>query len=125
MLFLVSGLWLARGEVLLEGEEWASLRSPLVPCVGILLPRSSRRSRLELALPLGEFTALRLMLQLTKAKGVEGVDIDKPIRFQTTIEHMQRCETSTWHQGTTNKYSVITFDRDTKDRPISRILGSP
>lgn len=63
LLRFVSGLWLVRGEVLLESEGRPSLPSPLVPDAGKLLPRSSRRSRLAPTLLQGEPTALKLILQ--------------------------------------------------------------
>ena len=75
LLRFVSGLWLVRGDVLLDSEGRPSLPMPLVPAADRLLPRPSRRSRLELTLLPGEPTALRLILQPKDKKGGPRVGI--------------------------------------------------
>lgn len=89
LLRFVSGLWLVLGEVLLESERRPPPPRPLVPDVGKLLPRSSRRSRLELMLFPGETTALRLILQ-PRVKGGRGMGITGPYRVMVVLSWPHR-----------------------------------
>lgn len=64
-----SGLWLVRGDVPVEGVGRDPLPKPRAPGVGMLLPLSSRRERLELTLLPGEPTARRLSLHVNFQTG--------------------------------------------------------